>query len=822
MKIRHHFTRASRDPFVDERFHRVAIEGVRQNDASVLAPAKWPLSVVETFACAALIKDGVPSARETIAETGVPPALSRRRPSDTSHDRPQGETDVRDAIDRVAGSLARRGLDLAYFQDAEQALTFHEELRAAVVLRRLTFASEIWQQVGADWAYGTPRRGDAARERQDQHPAATTSQLDAAALAMGRRILLQLARRLADSDSSNDAMATFLDAAEDHGLPASAAQLVADLAGQGQEEYLNRDAHLDADSSVWPALAAGQTTAPKTRLRRYRDEDLDELVRASFCGDAETVAFARHDRPFKSDDLEQAKPTSAIDVSTFMQADESGHLSVDLEGLAHTTRLTTIALDLALDSAGRLDAGRQVNIGISGMAELIMAHGVAYASDEGRAIAATIAAYVSATAICTSADLAEHLGQCAEFDAHRDAVSDYLQDTECLLLGRHGSITAPTLYPHSTHQARLLDAARTVHAEAVRKVEKYGLRSLTKTSICDDQTLNALLGADAAGLAPVRQLVQHRRLTNEVSDASLYKVISPAVPPALRALGYDDACIERILEDVVGRGTLCGAPGVNPDLLREKGVPRAVITRAQAALTPATSLRAVFSSYALGWEPVSDSTPDSISPTPEEDDLLQSLGFSEWDVAHADLYCCGAQTLEAASGLAREHLAVFDCAQPLGQIGTRCVSVHDRMLMAQAVQPFVTSPIILEIEMPASSDLGAIADVYGTARVMGLTAIRVDREGTDLTTPLDYDDLREALLQQEAETDDLNPYVRSIESDQADMGLVQPVSTALTSHRSPETAVEGKPPASDGSSAFGDPAISPPSVSGHPGRQSPL
>ena len=47
-----------------------------------------------------------------------------------------------------------------------------------------------------------------------------------------------------------------------------------------------------------------------------------------------------------------------------------------------------------------------------------------------------------------------------------------------------------------------------------------------------------------------------------------------------------------------------------------------------------------------------------------EFDMLKALGFSRADMDAANLYVCGAMTLEGAPYLRPEHLAVFDCANP--------------------------------------------------------------------------------------------------------------------------------------------------------------
>jgi ribonucleoside-diphosphate reductase alpha chain len=44
---------------------------------------------------------------------------------------------------------------------------------------------------------------------------------------------------------------------------------------------------------------------------------------------------------------------------------------------------------------------------------------------------------------------------------------------------------------------------------------------------------------------------------------------------------------------------------------------------------------------------------------------LAGLGFAQAAIAVANSFCCGDMTLEGAPHLKPEHLAVFDCANPV-------------------------------------------------------------------------------------------------------------------------------------------------------------
>src|SRR3546814_8887158 len=83
--------------------------------------------------------------------------------------------------------------------------------------------------------------------------------------------------------------------------------------------------------------------------------------------------------------------------------------------------------------------------------------------------------------------------------------------------------------------------------------------------------------------------------------------------------------------------------------------------------------------------------------------MLAHLGFSSADIEQANPHACGTMTLEGAPHLKPEHLPVFECANPCGRIGTRCLSTDSHIDMMAAAQPFISGAISKTINMPASA-----------------------------------------------------------------------------------------------------------------------
>ncbi|CDO60901.1 Ribonucleotide reductase of class II (coenzyme B12-dependent) [Candidatus Phaeomarinobacter ectocarpi] len=807
MQIGRYFTDTATGPYSGQRFRRVRVEDATGDTKWVFAPGTWPVSVVTTFSEYALLHEAVPSARRQLHELDIPSALRRfsALESDSKSDEPAltYEIDVRNALDRVAGGLARQGLIAGYFDGPEDALAFHDELRAALVLQKITLSSETWQRVGRDWAYGY---GPSTVTSSGDEPACVSfsssdsissdgfltriasdarREQDAAALALGRNSLSDLTQSikqaLADGGPSvgaNRALEAALADARARGLPAAVARRLLDEWIAGDDSWPDADTHLDDDSDIWDLL--GTQTPYAVRKSDTCDETWTEpLALAALRGGAPGVCFEKSLRGASLTPADQLAltpsgvaapagftPSGAVDLLAFTMPDLEtigASRPIDIDGLVHSIRLLTIALDVAHDEAGVASDLRPIAVAPMNVAAMLMSQGVAYGSDEGRALAASICGLVTAATAATSAGLAAELAPATANNSQQEAAA-LLRRMQSALLGNPSewsALPSPPLYPHTPQQAAIVQAVRDILDRAIEKAEETGLRNIALTTVSNDTVFMDLLGAESAALSPVRTLVKYRRLTPELDAEAIYKVVSPAVPLGLRALRHDDASIDSILDHLVGRGSLHGAPGVNYDILRSRGFTDEDIEVTESALATASNIRAVFTPYVLGW--------DGDFCAQSDEDILAGLGFSNWDIEHANFHCCGALTLEGSRDLPIEHLPVFDCDEPLGEIGARHVSPADRLLMAQAVQPFLTDGLALDLQLRRETTVDGIRALYQQAEDMGLRSLRLNRNGAALGDAVDYDDLVDDLFGEPL--DDLhsdiadNAYVRSIESD---------------------------------------------------------
>jgi ribonucleoside-diphosphate reductase alpha chain len=93
-------------------------------------------------------------------------------------------------------------------------------------------------------------------------------------------------------------------------------------------------------------------------------------------------------------------------------------------------------------------------------------------------------------------------------------------------------------------------------------------------------------------------------------------------------------------------------------------------------------------------------------------------------------------TLEGAPHLKSEYLPVFDCANPCGRLGKRCLSVDSHIRMMAAAQPFITGAISKTINMPNAATVEECKNAYLLSWQLGVKATALYRDGSKLSQPL--------------------------------------------------------------------------------------
>ncbi len=429
---------------------------------------------------------------------------------------------------------------------------------------------------------------------------------------------------------------------------------------------------------------------------------------------------------------------------------KSEGVEFDMDSFEHACRLWTLTLEISVlmaqfpskEIAKKSYEFRTLGLGYANIGGLLMSSGIAYDSDEGRAAAGAIAALMTGIAYETSAKMAGYLGPFSQYEKNSKEMLRVIKNHRRAAYGNDDrvrtdfdglNVNPPVLDVKSCPFHGLAERAAKAWKRAELKGKKHGFRNAQVSVIAPTGTIGLIMDCDTTGIEPDFALVKFKKL----AGGGHFKIINRSVPAALKALGYTKKQIKDIENYALGNGTLAGAPAISFTALETLGFDENKLAEITDALKDAFDIRYVFSRWSLGDEFCKRELGLSDKQLEEYgNNLLPALGFSESDIEKANIYCSGAMTLEGAPHLKPEHLAVFDCAMPCGQIGTRSLSVDAHILMMAAVQPFISGAISKTVNMPASATIDECAGVYKSAWGLGLKAIALYRDGSKLSQPL--------------------------------------------------------------------------------------
>ena len=437
----------------------------------------------------------------------------------------------------------------------------------------------------------------------------------------------------------------------------------------------------------------------------------------------------------------------------------------EVEAYGHAIRLWTIVLEISVlmaqfpsrEIAERSYRYRTLGLGFANVGGLLMSSGLPYDSEAGRALTGVLSAIMTGIAYATSAQMAKELGAFPGYDQNAPhmlrVMRNHARAARGEAQGYEGlSVNPVPLDVDACPQADLVQHAQAAWDLAVSMGSEDGYRNAQVSVIAPTGTIGLVMDCDTTGIEPDFALVKFKKL----AGGGYFKIINRAVPAALATLGYNDVEIEQIEDYAIGHGTLEGAPGVNHQTLRARGFTTDKILAIESALATAFDIRFAFNKWSLGEEFCTDILGlDGDAMDDLDFDLLSAIGFTRSEIDAANLYCCGAMTVEGAPGLADVHLPVFDCANPCGRLGTRALSAESHIHMMAAAQPFISGAISKTINMPNSATVEDCKAAYMLSWRLGLKANALYRDGSKLSQPLnsqlleDEDDRGEETLAEE-------------------------------------------------------------------------
>src|ERR671916_396811 len=502
---------------------------------------------------------------------------------------PEREHSVKQMIGRVAGTIATWGRDGGYFATDEDAQAFEDELTHILLHQMAAFNSPVWFKEGMIFRGGSGSGINLSRIRASKEhlskgglasgPVSFMRGADAWAGTIKSGGKTRRAAKMVVLDVDHPDILDFIwckareeekaaalrDAGFDMRLDsehfASIQYQNANNSVRVSDEFMDRAEH----GEDWE-LTARVDGAPVERVNA-RDL-LGQIADAAWrCADPgvqyDSTINEWHTCP-NSGRINASNPCSeymhvddsacnlaSLNLMKFRRSDGS----FDVEGFEHAVDVVILAQEIVVGPSsyptqeiGRnARAFRQLGLGYANLGALLMANGVAYDSDEGRALCGAITALMTGRAYRTSAEVAGAIGAYERFEENRDPHLHVMRKHRNAAYQIDDSLCA---------DSGLLDAARRAWDEAIDIGAINGYRNAQATVLAPTGTISFLMDCDTTGIEPDFSLVKFKELVG----GGLMTIVNRTVPLALETLGYLPEQIEAIEAHLAEHATIVGAP----------------------------------------------------------------------------------------------------------------------------------------------------------------------------------------------------------------------------------------------------------------------
>ena len=228
----------------------------------------------------------------------------------------------------------------------------------------------------------------------------------------------------------------------------------------------------------------------------------------------------------------------------------------DIEAFRHTVEVVFTAQEILVGYSSyptesitkNARAYRELGLGYANLGALLMAQGLPYDSDDGRAQAAAITSLMTGHAYATSAKIAGRVGPFAGYHKDRKNMIEVIR----MHRAEVSRIDARKV------SEDLLSAATSAWDEAVESGELYGFRNSQATVLAPTGTIGLMMDCDTTGVEPDFALTKFKSL---VGGGSMI-IVNKTVPRAMDALGYSKKQIDDVVQYVSDNNTIEGAPYV--------------------------------------------------------------------------------------------------------------------------------------------------------------------------------------------------------------------------------------------------------------------
>ncbi len=247
---------------------------------------------------------------------------------------------------------------------------------------------------------------------------------------------------------------------------------------------------------------------------------------------------------------------ASLNLLTFLKEDGT----FDAVGFAKAVELVITAMDISISFADFPTEAigdttrkyRQLGIGYANLGALLMATGLPYDSDAGRAFAASITSLMTGTAYKRSAELAGVVGPYEGYKRNEDAHKRIMR--------KHAAAN-DNVRAVSSLDSDVLKVAIKNWQDCIATGEKNGWRNAQASVLAPTGTIGFMMDCDTTGIEPDFSLVKFKKL---VGGGSM-QIVNQTIPLALRKLGYAEETVEAIVEYIGENGHVVDAPGLKTE-----------------------------------------------------------------------------------------------------------------------------------------------------------------------------------------------------------------------------------------------------------------
>ncbi|MGH9210026.1 MAG: vitamin B12-dependent ribonucleotide reductase [Acidimicrobiales bacterium] len=241
---------------------------------------------------------------------------------------------------------------------------------------------------------------------------------------------------------------------------------------------------------------------------------------------------------------------ASLNLLTFLEEDGT----FDVDGFRHAVEVVFCGQEILV---GRADYPtesiaetsrrfRQLGLGYANLGAMLMALGLPYDSEQGRAYAAAITSLMTGHAYEVSARIASRMGPFAGYTENREHMQRVLVQHQEAAAHIDEELVPP----------ELLSAAQESWDDACEMAEQFGVRNSQASVLAPTGTIGLMMDCDTTGIEPDLGLVKLKKLVG----GGTMSIVNQTVPRALRRLGYDASQVDEIVAYIDEHKSIVGAP----------------------------------------------------------------------------------------------------------------------------------------------------------------------------------------------------------------------------------------------------------------------